>query len=214
MKIAQVTYINLDIRPDRRAHMEKVLRDCPIPPERFAAIRLDDDPATFGLKVRPDLASPRAVASIWKSHVGVLEAFLAGPDDGLLCVIEDDASISGEFWAHLDGIVARLPDDWRVVLISLRFRDRKQMFVDGRPHFIPCPFGTDPFLLHRALSDYFMTGAHLVIFRGKDVVRSILADLNAVQEIIDIDRFFATLPGAYGIAHAGVTAGGFGSDHD
>ncbi len=214
MKIAKVTYINLDIRPDRREHIEKVLQDCPIPPARFAAIRLEDDPATFGVKVRPDLASPRAVASIWKSHVGVLEAFLAGPDDGLLCVIEDDASISAGFWNDLAKLIAILPDDWRMVMMSQRYRERKQMVVDGRPRFVSFPFGDGAVLLRDQLGAYFMTGTHLCIFRDKAAAASVLTELNAADEIIDIDRFFAAMQGIYGMDHAGVTAGGFESDHN
>lgn len=191
-----------------------MLEVCPIPAERFSAIRLEDDPEKFGIKVRSDLSAPRAVASIWKSHVGVLELFLAGPADGVLCVVEDDASISEQFWNEFDEVMARLPDDWRLVLMSQRYRERKQMEVDGKPRFISFPFGDRAALLRDLQADYFTTGTHLCIFRNKDAAASILSELNSAQEIIDIDRYFATLPGVYGMHHQGVGAGGFGSDHD
>lgn len=214
MTMAKVTYINLDTRPDRREHIEKVLQHCPVPVERFAAIRLEDDPRNFGLKVRFDMNAPRAVASIWKSHFGVLESFVISTADGLFCLVEDDALISAEFWGELDGLIARLPDDWRMVMVSQRYRKRKRMSVNGRPRFIRFPFQTGPVLLRDQIKTYRITGAHLCIFRNQAAVGSILVELDAADVVIDIDRFYSTLPGIYGIDHAGVTAGGFDSDHN
>lgn len=214
MTIAKVTYINLDTRPDRREHIEKVLQHCPVSAECFAAIRLDDDPQAFGLQVRVDMNAPRAVASIWKSHVGVLKSFLASATDGLFCMIEDDALISAAFWDELEDLTARLPDDWRMVMISQRYRERKRMSVNGRPRFIRFPFQAGPVLLRDQIKTYRITGAHLCIFRNQAAVRSILDELNATDVVIDIDRFYSELHSIYGIDYAGVTAGGFGSDHN
>lgn len=216
MAVAGVTYINLDNRPDRRAHMEALLADCPWPHRRFAAIRLTEPPQKLGIRMRDKVRGAMAVASIWQSHQGALAGFLDSAEDGHFVLLEDDVQIEPAFWGDLPAFFGQLPADWRMLMVSSRYRERGVPASAGagpRKRFVAAPAGPRPQPLKPLAATHFCTGAHFCMFRDKGAVRAILDEMAACREIHDVDVFYANLEGTYGVPNRRVSAGGFGSDH-
>ncbi len=210
--VAKVVYINLDDRPERRSHMEEVLASCPWPHMRLSATRFPSLPDEFKPRMARKLRGERAIASIWTSHRRTLELFAASPSDGHFVLLEDDVHVRPDFWAHMHEHVALAPADWQIILFTPRYRVR-QGGEPGKKVFVGPPFGSGPNDLQRAIETHHCTGAHFCLFRNRQTADQVGNDLEASNQVYDVDVFYATNYRTYGISDARVRAGGFGSDH-
>lgn len=208
--LALVSYINLAHRDDRRVHMEKILASCPCPTRRVDAIRLIEDPERRGLKMRRGFKGHRGVASIYLSHVKAIEQAAADCGDRPFAVLEDDVHIRSDFWSKT---IDDLPPDWEVILVSPRFRARQPSDQDGeRKRFQRVLTLDKADRLAGYRDDYFITGAHFVIYRNAAVALAIHQRLEATG-IYDVDIFYVDAAATMGYASEAVKSGQFGSDH-
>lgn len=111
-------YINLDIRPERRARIEKILSPCPWPVERVPGVVLGESPERHGLTMERSRAGMRGVAGIWLAHRRCLEAALSEPSDRKVVILEDDVSIYHLFWKEHLPKLSSPPSDWEIILGS------------------------------------------------------------------------------------------------
>lgn len=214
-----IAYINLDSRPDRRAHMERQLSAASAPVERIAATRLETAPESHGLAMAPGLEGHRGAASIWLSHRAALERALARPGDGAFLLLEDDVVFDPGVWTRDPGLGA-LPEDWDIALVTPRFRARRPGLRDWlarRTGMAGVAFARPqrrmrPEPAARYLPDYFVTGAHFTIFRDRGAVARVLAALDAAPGLSHVDTYYAELPGCWLITDPRIRAGRFGSD--
>lgn len=224
MRVNSIFYINLDRRPDRRAHIETCLIGAPVPPERISAVELLAAPETQGLVMLPPYQGNRAIASIFLSHRKAIESALVKPGDGAAAIIEDDCHFSSDIWRKdlLDG----LPPGWQLVLLNPRFR--KQGSPDKQPR-LPLWARLSPFrerywrhplrpgearLTGTLLPEYVISGAHFLVFRNDDALRTALRLMDSARTLYHVDHFFCKeMPGCYAMACEGLRASGFGSDN-
>jgi len=200
--VATLYYVNLDIRPERDAHMRAQLAACPWPVERMPGVMLNDDPEALGLQMQPSRSGERGVAGIWLAHRACLEKALETPREGAILLLEDDVRIAPNFWSERLILPTALPDDWEILLFNPKFKLDRKTFVN--------PMLDDPIRLrgfrHRP------SGAHFCVFRDKDVLRKILARMDE-SRITDVDLFYINRFRTYGFPTGAVRAGGFASDH-
>lgn len=206
-----VTYINLDVREDRRLHMEAQLAGCPHPTSRFSAVRLPASPKEMNIRMRPGLEEATGVASIYKSHLNALKAAEGQLGNGAFVLLEDDCHIDPKLWEEKVGI--EKIDNWDMVLLDPRYRSKHPQEA-GAPKFAWQPFGTEPILLKTVRKDYNCTGAHFCIFNGSRAVRKTIELLEGLSEIRDVDNIYAFDLKTYGISTGMVRTGGFSSDHN
>jgi len=207
-QLARATYINLDSRTDRLAHIEALFSDAIWHPDRTSAVRYDA--LTDNVSVRHKTRGAVAVASIWQSHKNVLCEFLDNEEDGLFVTLEDDLRMKKSFW---ESVFPSLPDDWRMLMVSPRYRTRASDDMPGSRDFVPPPHGSNPVHLPEMNAEYHCTGAHFLIFRNKSAVQSIVHEMDCIRDVYDVDVFFSELHGVYGYNNDSIGAGGFGSDH-
>jgi hypothetical protein len=215
LHISEGYYINLKSRLDRRQHMEKLISNLGWPIQHFSAIHLDLDPAKYDLNMRPRLRGARAVASIWLSHLAVMEKFIDSPHEGNFLLLEDDVFIRKHLWGKNNIPCSGLPDAWDIILFSPRYKLRHvNPGSVGAPKFVDPPFGFDkPNFLPEVTKTHFCTGAHFCVIRDRAAARRIHARMKSSSQIYDVDEFYAAEALSYGISSPFITAGGFGSDH-
>ena len=214
--VAQVFYINLESRADRREHMCRQLAPCSWPIERVEAVRIDRDPKELGINILPRLAGQRGFVGIWLSHRMAIERALKIERDGVIVILEDDVKISPNFWTERLKLHKDLPSDWEIVLISPRHR-RNLSATNAPgvgPKWIRDPFAGAPTLLRSKRGQFVTTGAHFVVFRSKAIAGKVLAEMDACPELYDVDLFYLQGFQTYAIHNSLVSTESLGSDHD
>ena len=158
----RVVVISLASRQDRRDFMTGALRDFPFPWRFFDACSRDT-PAS-----RPEdrdgqirrYGRPLGAGEVgcFKSHLGVMEAFLQGSEDWLL-VLEDDVIVDPHFpYAEL----IRFCDLNSLNYLRLFTKKLKEFrkVVEWRQYqivrFVTDPFGTQAYLINRAGVERFL----------------------------------------------------------
>ncbi len=225
VNIRSIHYINLDRRPDRRAHIEACLAAAPVRPERLAATELSSAPEALGIAMRPAYTGNKAIASIFSSHHRAVQAALETCEDGMAAVIEDDCHISATLWDD-PRLLASLPQDWRLAMISPRFRrhcspeTRPRLTLLSRLNPFRAKYWCHPLKTCEARStallgrDYVISGAHFLIYRDRCALETALQLMNGATALYHVDHFLAAeMPGCYAVAHHAVQASGLGSDN-
>lgn len=220
IEIEKAFYINLDDRVDRRRHVEELMKSSDIDLERFSAVKLTQAPEELGFAMRKSVLGHKGIASIWCSHMGVLERILSSHEensDGAFLVLEDDVQINKEKYRKKKLIFdIAIPMDLEIALISPRFRWRdrsKAPDSQKESYFAEPPKAMDWLSLPELYNDFIITGAHYVVFRNLKVVRSVLSKMRSTP-IYDVDNFYASEFCSYALVDDSVGAGGFGSDHN
>lgn len=213
-RIDLVSYINLDERTDRRAHMTELLRKCPYPTRRIRAIRLKRPPEAFGFGMTVRLHGAAGVASIFLSHRKALLDALGTVDGGGFVLLEDDVHLGRRFWTR-DIAGAMPPEGYDVSFVTPRYRPPKRL---GRNHtgprcFLHKPLGDGLVELSGALKSYIITGAHCLIFRDVDAIAKAVRLMDRCRSYYNVDEFYLRRLRACGIHVDEVRAGDFGSDH-
>ncbi len=117
LRDAEFHYINLDCRPDRRAHAEAEFARHDIPVNRFSAYL-------------PEQCSwaPEKIARMKARTIGAIgcmssqmEIISKAPDDGVIGVFEDDVCLCEDFPKRLEYIFDHLPEDWDVIYLGATF---------------------------------------------------------------------------------------------
>jgi hypothetical protein len=205
MRIDHVTFINLDARPDRRAHMEATLAPCPHPHERIPAVRLDASPEASGLVMQSKLAGEAGIASICLSHARALRRLVERMGDGHGVVLEDDVRIDPKMWSR-DDLLDALPDDWQIAMLTPRFRVRSKT---GPRRFERDPFGGAPVRLKT--SGYICTGAHFVVLRDRAAAEAAVERIEA-GPLHHVDHLYVHNFRTYGFVTPLISIAAFGSD--
>jgi GR25 family glycosyltransferase involved in LPS biosynthesis len=216
IEIARVYFINLAMRSDRLNHMRKQLEQCSWPTERIEALRLKEDPADLGIKVIPRLEGQRHFVGIWLSHRRALAAASERDEEGAFILLEDDVCVRPDIWGAKLSLSVNLKSDWEILLLSPRYRNNltqstKSEF-SGRK-WIKAPFGSQPVLLRSIRSSFVCSGAHFCVFRNRDVVHKVLAQMAACDQLYDVDLFYISRFFTYGVDDERVTTAHYGSDH-
>lgn len=206
LKIDRIFYINLDTRPDRQRHMERILQDAPAPVERVSGVMLDRDPEELGLTMIPQRKGQRGPAGIWLAHKAVLQRALETEGDGAILLLEDDLWLTKNFWVRDFTVPGPLPENWDILMLTPRLRSRTDL---GTGYFAPMSLNR-PMRLN--LLPFIASGAHFLIFRNRAAVRRVLENLDR-SPMTDVDLHYVAELETYGVTRADVTAGGFGSDH-
>ncbi|GGL78956.1 hypothetical protein [Wenxinia marina] len=208
-------FINLDERPDRRAHIERLLAPAPWRMVRLSATRLSGKLSDHDLTVEPGTSAALAVCSIWQSHRRALQTFLDAGSDGPFALIEDDLQLQPFFWT--DGLEylqrTQLPEDADMVLLNPRYRERKPTDPTVGKRFVAPPLGRGLTRLSEVLETHHCTGAHFCIFPDRAAVARVAALMDAKEMLLDVDVFYVRDTVCYGLAMKSVSAGKFGSDH-
>ncbi|MCB4771725.1 hypothetical protein LGR54_24235 [Ancylobacter sp. Lp-2] len=190
--------------------MQKILRPCPWPTERIAAVCLLSMEEAEG-----ETGRSLSVLSIWKSHRKALMRGLERLKDGSLVVLEDDVTINRKFFGEKLALPDNLPDDWEIILFSPRYR-RKYAVGDaefGKPKWDTQTFRKGTTYIPDIRKNYICNGAHCCVFRDAATIRKIIETMDAQAVKYDVDNFFGHAFRTYGIHTNQVQVGGFGSDH-
>lgn len=216
VNVSNLFYINLDFRKDRKENIERQLKKCKWKATRVSAVRLEKDASEIGLKLQPHLVEKIHVAGIWQSHKVVLQKSLESQKEGVTILLEDDVRVDDGFWSEKLNLPKELPNDWEIILYSPRYRvNRNGPLKDYKgKKWLDAPTGTKPALLKKLRGKYIMTGAHFVVFNGNEVIRKVLTQMNQVDEVYDVDRFYLGEFNTYGIDEMKIGTGPFGSDHE
>lgn len=225
MKIDSIHFINLDRRPDRRAHIEACLAEAPVPPRRIAAIELTTPPEAQGIRMCRQFEGNSAIASIFLSHRKAVGSAIEQVKDGLSIVIEDDCHFPKRLWKEDLGLEG-LPEDWLLAVISPRFRrlgipDRRprltfwQRLNPFRERYWQKPLQEKAAKSTRDLAqDFIITGAHFLVFRNRWALETAIERMDAVEALYHVDHFFGEeMPGCYAVECRSIHAFGFGSDN-
>ena len=206
LKIDRIFYINLDARPDRQRHMERILQGAPAPVERIPGVMLDKDPEDLGLTMIPQRKGQRGPAGIWLAHKAVLQRALETEGDGAILLLEDDLWLTRNFWARDFTVPGPLPQSWDILMLTPRLRSHTDL---GTGYFAPVALRR-PIRLNAL--PFIASGAHFLVFRNRDAVRRVLDNLDR-SPMTDVDLHYVAELETYGVTRTDVTAGGFGSDH-
>lgn len=225
MQIDAIRYINLDRRADRRAHMECCLSGAPVAPQRIAATEFAQPPERLGLRMRPEHCGNASIAAIFHSHRRAIESARAATGAGCALILEDDCQLSRSVWQQ-DIDLSHQAGDWRMILISPRFR--KIGSPDHRPRLsglqrlnpLRDAYWQKPLQPYQAraaqalLQDYVISGAHFVVFRNREALDLVLGIMDRTEQLYHVDHFYcAEIPGCYALALPQVRTCGLGSDN-
>lgn len=191
MPVDKVFYINLDQRPDRNQHILKLLAECPWPYERVPAVRLQAPPETLGYKLAERHKKQPHVASIFLSHRRALETATTIDGAGYIIVLEDDVMISQKFYSTKLSELGRLPNNWEMLLISVRYRAKQEMRDQaGNSLWLNKPFGHWFVWADDVSNAFIATGTHFCVFRSRQVAESIVRRMDSTPEIEDVDAWY------------------------
>lgn len=214
-----IAYVNLDHRTDRRAHMERLLKDAPCPVERIPATRLDGTPEAHGIGMANTYEGQIGTASCYLSHKRALERALEVISDGPFAVLEDDIHFDDHLWRRDIGLHL-LPDDWEVVCVSPRFRNRKPKFRDwlaprvglSAQTFTQPISSNRPVAAKKLTPRYIITGSHFMLFRTRSAIERVLAKMAPLRDVRHVDLFYIEEFRTYVVKGKGIRAGDFGTD--
>jgi GR25 family glycosyltransferase involved in LPS biosynthesis len=211
MSIDWVSYINLDNRLERRAHIEKILSHSPYNYDRIAAVRLSDSPESLGYKMHSSVRGQSSTASIFLSHKKTLESALDKVSSGSLLLLEDDVEISPSYWLN-EINTEHLPEDWQILNVSLRYRQKektKELLLEKN-------YADQKFLRIADIKNYYIvTGAHFVLFRDIASIQHVLKKMNETSGIYNVDGFYYIEDiNTYTTDHDLIDTKFFPSDHD
>lgn len=204
--VSLVSYINLDFRKDRKAHMEDMLRTCPYPTSRVSAVRLRKLPKELGITMKPGMESASGVASIFMSHKRALENALESEVDSGFILLEDDVQINEGFW---DFDISRYfpREDFDIAFLSPRVKlrkDKSKRVVYEKGEVVD---------LSSEIKTKYITGAHFLIFKNRASIEKVLKMMSECPEVYDVDVFYVRTMSCCGFFTPDIRVANLGSDH-
>ena len=164
---ADIFYINLDRRPDRRKHMEKAFADQGLAVTRHPAVDakqivLSDPKYDKHLKHTREwyLEDPKRQGhfACFLSHMEILKE-CASRESPFVVIFEDDAQFLGtDFKDRVHENMQNVPDDWDIVLCGYHVDDSIDMVKKGNK---------DSKVTNGIINLTYFTGCHGYIVRNK-----------------------------------------------